>query len=314
MGFPSVSGLLPRAVLPPIWRELAALEALWSGRAAVPAPASTGRGEPVLLIPGFLVGDATLHPLTSFLREAGHYPHSVGIGHNVDCSERSVARVTAVAEELAQRYARPITLLGHSRGGLFARVLARRRPELVSSVITLGSPHRDQLAVHPLVWASAATLATFGTVCRTGVLGWSCGASRCCAAFSQDVREPLPTGIGLLSIYSRQDGIVDWRACLDPAARQLEVASTHCGMVAHAPTLWAVAEAIADFSPPDTLAPTAHGPSAAIRPCIPRVLPRPTTGSSQDKAETGNRTRYVGAERRGGRLPEGRYVSEWVPT
>lgn len=263
MGMPCVSHLLPRAFLPPIWRELAATGALWSAHAGGPVPPTTSRSEPVLLVPGFLLGDVTLDPLARFLRKAGHSPHSVGIRCNLDCSERSVDRVTAVAEELVARYARPITLLGHSRGGLFARVLARRRPELVSSVITLASPYRDQLAVHPLVWASAATLATFGTLCGGSTLRWSCSGSRCCAAFSQDVHEPLPTGIGLLSIYSRQDGIVDWRACLDPAGRQLEVASTHCGMVAHAPTLWAVAEAIADFSPPGELATAWHEPQAA---------------------------------------------------
>jgi pimeloyl-ACP methyl ester carboxylesterase len=69
-----------------------------------------------------------------------------------------------MTDRLAERHERPIAAVGHSRGGLFARVLARRLPELVSCVITLGTPHRDPLAIYPLVWAAAAALATAGTL------------------------------------------------------------------------------------------------------------------------------------------------------
>jgi pimeloyl-ACP methyl ester carboxylesterase len=207
--------------------------------------------QPVLVIPGFLAGDGSLRVLRHALRAAGHQPHAVGIRWNVGCSEAAVDRVRAATERLAERLDRRVVLVGHSRGGLFARVLARRRPDLVSAVITLGSPHRDPLAVHPLVWASAAALATIGTLRVPGVLRWSCGGSGCCADFHRDLREPLPVGVDALSVYSRTDGVVDWRACIDPAGRRLEVASTHCGMVAHAPTLWAIVSAIGELETAD---------------------------------------------------------------
>jgi len=57
-----------------------------------------------------------------------------------------------------------------------------------------------------------------------------------------------PADVGVLSVYSRRDGVVDWRACVDPAGRALEVAATHCGMLAHTPTLWPVAAAVTDFA------------------------------------------------------------------
>jgi triacylglycerol lipase len=240
----SATQLLPRPFLPPIWRELAGRGSAAFG---VPPPPAARR-EPVVLIPGFLAGDGSLRLLADALRAAGHHPHPTGIRWNVGCSEDAVARIEATAERVADRHGGQIALVGHSRGGLFARVVARRRPDLVSSVITLASPHRDQLAVHPLVWASAAALAAAGLLRVPGVLRWSCGGSGCCAGFARDLHAPLPTGVGVLSVYSRRDGIVDWRACVDPAGRRLEVDSTHCGMVTHAPTLWAVARAIADFA------------------------------------------------------------------
>jgi pimeloyl-ACP methyl ester carboxylesterase len=243
MGTLSVSQMLPRPLLPPIWRELAGL-----ARPPLPAPPRCGRGTPVVLVPGFLAGDGSLRDAMDALRAAGHEPHAVGIRWNVGCSEAAVRRLTATVEALVERDGRRVALVGHSRGGLFARVLARRRPELVSSVVTLGSPHRDQLAVHPLVWMSAATLATAALLHVPGVLRWSCAGAGCCEEFVRDLAAPVPSGVGVLSVYSRRDGVVDWRACVDPAGRGLEAATTHCGMVAHAPTLWAVAAAISDFA------------------------------------------------------------------
>lgn len=135
---------------------------------------------------------------------------------------------------------------GTARPVCSQRVVAQRRPDLVSSVITLASPYRDQLAIHPLVWPSAAALATVGTRRVPGVLRWSCGGWGCCVAFDRDRADPLPATVGVVSVYSRRDGVVDWRACVDPAERALEVAATHCGMLAHAPTPGAVATAVTD--------------------------------------------------------------------
>jgi pimeloyl-ACP methyl ester carboxylesterase len=219
--------------------------------AGVVAPRRSDAGQPVLVVPGFLAGDWSLRPVHDFLRAAGHDPHPSGIRRNVGCSEACVAHLCSQAERLADAAGGPIAVLGHSRGGLFARVLAHRRPDLIASVITLGSPHRDQLAIHPLIWVSAAALATCGSLRVPGLLRWSCGTAGCCSRFLADLASPLPAGIGALAVYSRRDGVVDWRACVDPAARQLEVAASHCGMVTYAPALWAVAAAIAEFAPID---------------------------------------------------------------
>jgi hypothetical protein len=50
-----------------------------------------------------------------------------------------------------------------------------------------------------------------------------------------------------VSVYSRTDGVVDWRACLDPGAEHVEVRASHCGMAVNASTYEVLARALADF-------------------------------------------------------------------
>lgn len=218
--------------LPPIWREgMLGLE-LWSllrdplFKEAPEAP----EGLPVMLIPGFLTGDAQLVTLGSWLRRCGHRTHRSGIRLNVDCSAAATARLERRLEEFVRREGEPAVVIGQSRGGLFARVLAVRRPDLVRSVVTLGSPHRNPFAVHPLVWTQGAVIAGLGALGVPGLATHRCRSGACCSDFTRDLAAPVPSGTQFVSVFSRCDGIVDWRACLDPAATGSEVRSTHCGM------------------------------------------------------------------------------------
>jgi triacylglycerol lipase len=140
------------------------------GEGAVNGGEGAGRSEPVLLSPGFLCGDESLRYLAAFLEASGHCPQPSGIARNIGCSERAVRDLTERVDALAERFAQRVALVGHSRGGLFARVLAHLRPDIVSGIVMLGSPWRDQLAVHPLLWAQAFALATLGTL----------GVRKCC--------------------------------------------------------------------------------------------------------------------------------------
>ena len=218
--------------LTPIWREsligleLGALLRHDVFRNPPPAPHSL----PVMLIPGFLTGDAQIGTLASWLRRCGHRTHSSGIRLNVDCSAAALDRLEGRLEEWVQQEGEPAAVIGQSRGGLFARVLAVRRPDLVSTVITLGSPHLNPFAVHPLVWLQGAAIAGLGLLGVPGLATHRCRNGSCCAQFSADLARPMPKGVRFVSVYSRRDGIVDWPVCLDPHAVQVEVRSTHCGM------------------------------------------------------------------------------------
>jgi pimeloyl-ACP methyl ester carboxylesterase len=238
----------------PLWREgLVTLEraalmrdAVWRGE-GIPH----GDGAPVMLIPGFLAGDTSLGLMAQWLRRIGHRPCRAGIRANVDCAARAVERLEAQLERHAERHGRKVTIVGHSRGGSMARVLAVRRPDLLDGIVCLGSPVRDQLAVHPLVHAQVKTVALLGSLGARGMFTYRC-SSGCCAQVTEDLAAAFPDGVRFAAVYSCSDGVVNWRACLDPAARHIEVHSTHVGMAVNPAVFYVVSRLLA---PPASVAP-----------------------------------------------------------
>jgi pimeloyl-ACP methyl ester carboxylesterase len=204
-----------------------------------------GDSAPVLLVPGFLAGDLSLGLMAKWLKRIGYRPCRAGIVANVDCSARAIERLETQLERFVDRHGRRATVIGQSRGGTMARVLAVRRPDMVECVISMGSPMTDELAVHLLVRAQVATVALLGTLGVPGIFSRGCSYGRCCEEVREQARGPFPDDVGFTSIYSRSDGVVDWRACLDPAARHVEVAASHIGMAVNAEVYRAVADTLA---------------------------------------------------------------------
>jgi pimeloyl-ACP methyl ester carboxylesterase len=236
---------------PPLWRETRlGLEAagllrdpILRGRGM-----ADGRGRPVLLIPGFLAGDGSLALMASWLRRTGYRPRGTGMLANVDCSAAALRRAEPRLEALVERHGQRAAIVGQSRGGSLAKVLAKRRPDLVRGIVTLGSPQTDALAIHPLVRLQVRGVAALGGLGAPGLFSFDCLEGDCCASFWSDLAAPLPAGVGSVSIYSRSDGVVDWRACLDPSADEhVEVRASHCGMAANAETYRAIAAALERF-------------------------------------------------------------------
>jgi pimeloyl-ACP methyl ester carboxylesterase len=218
-----------------------------------------GDGAPVLLIPGFLAGDPSLRIMAAWLKRLGHRPCRARMRMNVDCASRAVARLEGELEQLAAEHGRPVAIVGQSRGGTMARLLAVRRPELVRSVVTLGSPLTDFLAVHPLVRVHVTAVGALGTLGVPGLFGRSCTHGECCAVAREQLQAPFPDDIRFVSLYSKTDGIVDWRTCLDPDAEHVEVGGSHIGMAVSPAVFRAVAEALAPLVP----APAARRRAAA---------------------------------------------------
>jgi triacylglycerol lipase len=204
-----------------------------------------GDGSPVVLIPGFLAGDLSLRRMARWLRDLGYQPCRAGIRANVDCTEKAVARLESALERLAAEHGRRVTVIGQSRGGTMARILAVRRPDLIEMIICLGSPLTDQFAVHPVVRAHVRAVATLGSLGVPGLFSLAC-PDDCCVRAEQDLAAPFPPGVGFVSVFSRTDGIVDWRKCLDPDATAVEVDSTHVGMAVNAGVYRAVAAALTE--------------------------------------------------------------------
>jgi pimeloyl-ACP methyl ester carboxylesterase len=212
-----------------------------------------GDGRSVLLIPGFLAGDPSLGTMARWLRDLGYRPCRARMRLNVDCSTEALERLEVELERIVARDGRKAAIVGQSRGGTMARLLAVRRPDLVDRIVCLGSPLTDQLAVHPLVRLQITAIGALGTLGVPGLFRRGCQYGSCCAVSREQAAAPFPPGVGFLSLYSRTDGIVDWRACLDPAAEQIQVGGSHVGMGVHPRVFRAVGDALARGSVPQPL-------------------------------------------------------------
>jgi triacylglycerol lipase len=238
-------GVVP--YVPPLWRESrVGLEAaalfrspVWRGEGVPP-----GDGHGVLLIPGFMAGDGSLAAMAKWLRANGYWTLRTGIRSNIGCSGEACERVEERLEALVERTGGPVTVVGQSRGGVLARAIAARRPDLVAGTVTLGAPTLSMLRVHPIVLLQVGVLGALGTGRIPGLFSHRCLRGPCCEDFRTALRAPFPPGMPYTSIYSRTDGIVDWRACLDPAAEHVEVRSSHLGMGLNAAVYEHIARAL----------------------------------------------------------------------
>ena len=209
------------------WRPSLALEQRAGVELAelIASPVYYGLGVPrgddrtVLLIPGFMGSDSYLTILGGWLRRIGYRPAQSGISLNAGSLRRLLRQVERRCEELAARDGK-LTVIGHSLGGIFARVTAVTRPDLIDEVIALGSPlvgnPRD--ASHPLVRALGEILIM--------------DDPRDEAEAMLQLAARLPEQVRLTSIYTREDAVVDYRSCLDedPNAACYEVRGTHVGL------------------------------------------------------------------------------------
>src|SRR5436305_1581052 len=135
---------------------------------------STRPVPPVRLRPGFLAGDVSLGLMARWLKGLGYRPCRARIAANVDCAERMLRRLEAQLEELVSRHGRRVSIVGQSRGGTMARILAVRRPELIEGIVCLGSPLGDELAVHPAVRAQVRAVALLGSLGVPGLFTMGC--------------------------------------------------------------------------------------------------------------------------------------------
>lgn len=186
--------------------------------------------EPVLLVPGFLAGDWTLRFMSAELRRGGFRTYRAHIHANIGCTLNAAAIVETALERVAERRESKVQLVGHSLGGMIARGVAVRRPDLVSGIVTMGSPMRAPAAHHAMLSRSVEVLTRLSRYGVPGLMTDECVSGSCAETSFTETQQPLPEGVAMTNIYSRRDGIVDWRACIDPAGRAVEVRASHVGM------------------------------------------------------------------------------------
>jgi hypothetical protein len=214
---------------------------------SVKQPAPGAEQAPVILVPGFIAGDASLGLLTRQLRRDGHRTFRSGVGANLGCTDAMVERLIKSTEQVVQDEGRPVALVGHSRGGMLAKLAAQRRPDLVAAVVVLSAPVTGRLAVAAHVRKQLEWLFRLNRRGMARVIGEDCVVGECGTRIANELAGPLPADIPYTSVYSRSDGIIDWHSCLDPHAELVEVASSHTGMGTDPEVLRIVSERLSNL-------------------------------------------------------------------
>jgi len=185
----------------------------------------------VVVIPGFLGTDFYLSHLHSWLGRIGYRAYFSGIGLNADCPNLLIQRSLGETMERAlEETGRPVHLIGHSLGGIIARSVAAQRPRDVASVIMMAAPFRGNVAHKNILRAAEIVRQRILREHGSGVLP-SCYTARCTCSFLDSLRRSGPLSIPETAIYTKNDGIVDWRYCrAEKPEVDFEVSGTHVGL------------------------------------------------------------------------------------
>lgn len=195
------------------------------------ATAPRGKPHPVIVLPGLGADDRSTVAIRSFLESLGYNVHGWGRGLNVRAASVDLPAVVTQTLALQKGSGEKVSLVGWSRGGILAREVARQVPDAVRLVVTLGSPFAAPGASNVRVIWKLLTGQNFEPPSPERV---------------RQLAAPIP--VPSTAIFTRAEGVVAWRACLEKPGdlrENVEVATTHLGFGFHPPTLWVIADRLA---------------------------------------------------------------------
>ncbi|RZV43367.1 MAG: alpha/beta hydrolase [Acidimicrobiales bacterium] len=190
-----------------------------------------GDGHPVITFPGFFASDASTRPMRSLLDDLGYTTFGWGLGRNLIFDDHREESMRELLREVYRHQERKVSLIGWSLGGVFAREIAKNHPDLVRSVITLGSPisgdmeHSNARRLFHLI--NGEPELEMMERLRT-------------------LRDAPP--VPCTSIYTKTDGVVAWRGSLQDEseiAENIQVPASHVGLGVNPLVMYAMADRLA---------------------------------------------------------------------
>lgn len=178
----------------------------------------SGDGHPVLVLPGFMASDLSTTLLRNFLNQIGYHSYPWGIGRNYGAEvylELMIQRV----EDLYLTHHSSVSLVGWSLGGVFAREIAKKRPEIIRQVVTLGSPFGGITQPNNASWLHR-------------ILTGGRGTDEVDRELLENLIHPAP--VPTTAIYSKEDGVVSWKVCMEQRQtnihQNIQVRGSHFGL------------------------------------------------------------------------------------
>lgn len=177
-----------------------------------------GDGHPVLVLPGFMASDVSTKPLRKFINRLGYTAYGWDLGRNV-AKLKFLTDLGKRVDEIYEEHGEPITLIGWSLGGVFARQLAKANPYQIRQIITLGSPFRGIMEPNNATW----------------IYNMLPGSKRVVDLDPELLENlPLPAPVPTTAIYTKEDGIVPWEVCLEKVEdryhQNIQVRGSHLGL------------------------------------------------------------------------------------
>jgi pimeloyl-ACP methyl ester carboxylesterase len=177
-----------------------------------------GDGHPVIVFPGPAASDFSTAPLRTFLQRIGYQAHGWHQGINMGPRKGVVEIAAEQVEAVFKRTGQPVSLIGWSLGGIYARELAKQVPKAVRCVTTLGTPFAG---------TPEATNAWWFYQLANGKLSVDEGTQ---AGLKESPAVPTT------SVYSKSDGIVAWQCSIQEAEHaqaefeNIELMASHFGI------------------------------------------------------------------------------------
>lgn len=191
-----------------------------------------GDGHPVIVFPGFIASDRSTKPMRKLLGDLGYITYGWGLGRNLKFNDRREAKMNALLKKTYDAHGRKVSLIGWSLGGVFAREVAKSNPDMVRSVISLGSPISGELdhsnARRLYEWLNGKPDGEMKD--RLGTIAEA---------------PPVPT----TSIYTKTDGIVAWKGSIQRPGKtpseNICVPASHIGLGVNPLVMYALADRLA---------------------------------------------------------------------
>jgi pimeloyl-ACP methyl ester carboxylesterase len=192
-----------------------------------------------MMIPGFLSSEKIFTVMNRYLRFLGHHSYTWGLGPNLGLRRGHFFAALSRLESIYEEHGKEVVLIGHSLGGVISRELAKQRPDLVSHVITLGSPFRDPKGT------TSTGSAIYHTMNPEVPEEHLSEFERSIMNSTTDA-PPVPQS----AIYSRADGHTHWTGCIQMEGvgaplENIEVHSSHIGMTWNGLVLYVIADRLA---------------------------------------------------------------------